>query len=217
VCAPAVIIIKIARKRFLEVSFIQHDDVIQTLPADGADDSLRVRVLPWTPGSDQHFFYTQALHPLLEVVPIGLVPISNEILGCRVVWKGLHDLLRGPLSRQILGYIKMDESAPMMREHDKDEEHLESHRRYDEEIDGYQVLTWFFKNAFQVGEGGLVGRMRYLSTVDWATSIPSLPSSPTIRGEPHPGLALEILRIRSRTSMGTFGLPGLLLWLSLRQ
>ena len=50
--ALAVVIIEIARKSFLQVSFIQHDNAVQTLPANRANDSLRIRVLPWTLGSD---------------------------------------------------------------------------------------------------------------------------------------------------------------------
>ncbi len=113
-CAPMVVIIEIARECSLQVSFIQHDDVIQALPSNRADDSLRVRVLPGTPGSNQHFINSHTVHPLLEVVPVHLVPISKEILGCRIVWKGLHDLLGGPLSRRVLGHIEMEDPAPMM-------------------------------------------------------------------------------------------------------
>jgi len=63
----------------------------------------------------------------------------------------------------------------------------------------------------------MLRRTRYLSTVYWATSIVSFLSSPTIRGEPQSGFSFEIRRIRSRTSLGTLGRPGLRLWLSLRQ
>jgi hypothetical protein len=45
------------------------------------------------------------------------------------------------------------------------------------------------RKAFRVGEEGLRVRGRYVSTVDLATLIPSLWSSPTMRGEPHVGLA----------------------------
>src|SRR5689334_15517450 len=47
----------------------------------------------------------------------------------------------------------------------------------------------------------------YLSTVDLATSIPSLASSPTIRGEPQRGLVVDISRIRSRTASSSAGRP----------
>jgi hypothetical protein len=117
----------------------------------------------------------------------------------------------------MLGHIEMDEAAPMMGEHDQYEEHLESDRWYDKEVDGHQISHMVFQKAFQDGEGGLVGCTRYLSTVDWATLIPSFLSSPTIRGEPHPGLALEIRRIRTLISLETMGRPDFPLWLSLRQ
>src|SRR4030095_11440658 len=79
-------------------------------------------------------------------------------------------------------------------------------------------LRWFFRNAFQVGEGGLQWRTRYFSTVDFAaTSMPSLRNSSTMRGEPQRALADEILRISVMTSWGTDGRPGLLRWLNFDQ
>src|SRR6516162_4031634 len=48
----------------------------------------------------------------------------------------------------------------------------------------------------------------YLATVSWDTSIPSLSSSPWIRGAPQSGLAVLILRIHCRTSPSIAGLPG---------
>src|SRR4030095_10924476 len=47
----------------------------------------------------------------------------------------------------------------------------------------------------------------YLATVDWATSMPSLRSSPCIRGAPHSRLARLISRISRRISTGTSGRP----------
>jgi hypothetical protein len=47
----------------------------------------------------------------------------------------------------------------------------------------------------------------YLATVDSAISMPSLSSSPWIRGAPHNPLARLISRIRSRISPGITGRP----------
>ena len=47
----------------------------------------------------------------------------------------------------------------------------------------------------------------YLSTVALAMWMPSLASSPAIRGDPQRGFALDILRMRSRTAFATAGLP----------
>ena len=68
---------------------------------------------------------------------------------------------------------------------------------------------WFLRKARQVADGGRRRRTMYFATVDFGTSIPILPSSPTILGAPQSGLADDILRMRSRTSRGIDGRPGL--------
>jgi hypothetical protein len=77
--------------------------------------------------------------------------------------------------------------------------------------------TWFVRNAFQLGEDGLRPFGRYFFTVDLATSMPILWSSPTIRGEPQLGLEFHISRMSSRTSLEMVGRPGLPLGLKRRQ
>src|SRR3954463_397619 len=47
----------------------------------------------------------------------------------------------------------------------------------------------------------------YLATEVWPTSMPSLRSSPWMRGAPQSGLARLIFRISRRISGGTLGLP----------
>ena len=60
--------------------------------------------------------------------------------------------------------------------------------------------TWLFKKAFQVWEGGF----RYLGmsreTVRSETSIPSLSSSPCMRGAPQYGFAIAIRGIKALSS-----------------
>ena len=48
-----------------------------------------------------------------------------------------------------------------------------------------------------------------LTHTGFAVSIPSLSSSPRIFGAPHSGFSWLIVRINSRTSLGTIGRPGL--------
>ena len=45
----------------------------------------------------------------------------------------------------------------------------------------------FCRNVFQLCDGGFEGRTIYFETVDWATSKPSISSSPWIRAAPHSG------------------------------
>jgi hypothetical protein len=59
----------------------------------------------------------------------------------------------------------------------------------------------------QVMEKAYAGRVIYLATLVWPMSMPSLTSSPCMRGAPHSGLATLISRINCRISAGTPGRP----------
>ena len=51
-------------------------------------------------------------------------------------------------------------------------------------------LTWLWRKAFHVGEGGLRMRGRYFSTVDLATVMPSLRRLPHNARQPHQGIGV---------------------------
>jgi hypothetical protein len=70
------------------------------------------------------------------------------------------------------------------------------------------AVIWFRRKLRQVGEGALRRRARCLPTVAWLTSMPSLSSSPWMRGAPQSGLARLIRRIRARISALVLGRPG---------
>jgi hypothetical protein len=72
-------------------------------------------------------------------------------------------------------------------------------------------MTGVVKNAFQVGYGEPFAPIRYFSTVDFATTMPSFPGSPTMRGDPQAGFAREIWGMSSRRSRSILGRPGRLL------
>jgi hypothetical protein len=67
--------------------------------------------------------------------------------------------------------------------------------------------AWLRRNVFHPCEGGPLLRARYLATLVWPISMPSLRSSPRILGAPHNGLAMLISRISRRISNGTVGRP----------
>src|SRR6478672_8213034 len=67
---------------------------------------------------------------------------------------------------------------------------------------------WFRRKARQVGDGGLEGRIMYFETAAWLISMPSLSSSPWIRGAPHRTLSRLMRLIRFLMSDGTEGRPG---------
>src|SRR5258707_3124910 len=67
---------------------------------------------------------------------------------------------------------------------------------------------WLRRKLRQVGEGTLGRHGIHLPTVAWLILMPSLSSSPWMRGAPHNGLALLIRRIKARISVSVLGRPG---------
>jgi hypothetical protein len=57
-------------------------------------------------------------------------------------------------------------------------------------------------------DGGIRARTRYLLTLVSPTLMPSLSSSPWIRGAPQRGFSRLVVRISSRISFGAAGRPG---------
>src|SRR5258708_4545760 len=67
--------------------------------------------------------------------------------------------------------------------------------------------AWLRRNILQPWDGGSLRLAMYLATLVCPISMPSLRSSPWIRGAPHSGLAMLISRISSRISGVTVGRP----------
>ena len=72
----------------------------------------------------------------------------------------------------------MHHSTPLMGQHHKDKQKLESCGGNDEEIHGNHLSEMIGEEVRQVWEGGFVARTMYLAIVVSQTSMPSLSSSP---------------------------------------
>src|ERR1700731_3901343 len=101
----------------------------------------------------------------------------------------------------------MDYSSWVMSEDDQGIEKAKRRGCNNEHVDRCNVGQVVVQKATP-GWGGTLGRHgRYLPTVAWLTSMPSLSSSPWMRGAPQSGFAWLIWRIRSRTSRLILGRP----------
>jgi hypothetical protein len=69
------------------------------------------------------------------------------------------------------------------------------------EVTPNPTQNWLSRQMFQPCDRGPPCTM-YLETVDWATSKPSIRTSPWIRDAPHFGFCLLIRRMRSRSILG---------------
>jgi hypothetical protein len=58
VCSPLRIIGQVAGQDARQMVLVEDHHMVQALPADTPDQSLDIRVLPWTPRGDDDFLYT---------------------------------------------------------------------------------------------------------------------------------------------------------------
>ncbi len=58
------IVREVARENSSQVGFVEHDDMVDALPADTADQAFNVRILPWRSWRRDNFFGAHVLDPL---------------------------------------------------------------------------------------------------------------------------------------------------------
>jgi len=205
---PSVIVDERVSQYAAEVALAEDDDVVEAVASERADDTFDVRGLPGAPRCDLHLPDAHASDTVVKGLPVDSVAIAEQVPRRGVPRECLGDLLSCPLCCRVLGHVEVHDPPSVMGEHDEDEHDPDRDRRHDEKSTETRSFTWLSRKARQVGDGVLRARTMYFSTVDLATSMPSLASSPAMRGDPQAGLAVDILRIRARTSSATAGRPG---------
>ena len=133
-------------------------------------------------------------------MPICTVIVAHQIGRRRCPGEGLGDLSRQPLGCRMPRHLEPQQLPPAVAQNQEREQALKGQRRDHAHVNGSDRLGVVSRNVFQDCEGGLRPRIMYLETVDWATSNPSISSSPWIRGAPQSGFSLLIRRMRSRSS-----------------
>src|SRR6266851_525423 len=153
--SPVMVVVEISGHDMPKMALVQSDDMIEAVSAQRSDEPLHERVLPWTSRCAENLFDPHALNPPLKRAAVDRVAISKEVFRRAVPWEGFNDLLRCPLSSRILGYVEVQNLPSRMFKYDQDEEELESNRRYDEEIDRYQVMHMILEERLPCRRGRL--------------------------------------------------------------
>jgi hypothetical protein len=120
---------------------VEHDDIVQTLATDTADDPLAVGILPWTAWRNLHLVNTHVADALVKIRAVDRVSIPQEIPRRFIPGKRVDNLLGGSLRGGMLGHIDMDNAAALVRKHDEHERHLESDGRHGEEVTRHEVFN----------------------------------------------------------------------------
>ena len=122
------------------MSLAEHDDMVEALASERADEALRGRgFCHGQCGSGGDFLDAHAFDALPNVLAVDAVAIAEEIGGCGVVREGVDELLGGPGGGGMLGDAEVDDPSTMVSEHDEDEEHPQARGGHREKIDGDQV------------------------------------------------------------------------------
>src|SRR5215510_10662157 len=97
------IIIEALRQGFPEVPGAQNQIMVQTLPANGTDQALSVRVLPRALRRGQHLCHAQCGDWGTDFDSVNAVPVAEKESGCVAIGKGFDNLLGGPGGGRMLG------------------------------------------------------------------------------------------------------------------
>jgi hypothetical protein len=132
----AVIVRNVRSQDATQVWLAQHENMVQTLAPDRADEPFREGVLPRTGRCSQDFPDAHALHAVPERVTVDVIAIAKEVGWPGVIREGVHDLLGRPLRGGMLGDVEVNDAPAMVSEHDEDEEHPQARGGDREEIEG---------------------------------------------------------------------------------
>ena len=205
----AVVVNEVGREDSVQMSLAEDDYMVEKFAADRSDQALDEGVLPRGTGCAHDLGDAHAFEAMAKGRAVNAVAIPHQVLGGGVVGKCLDDLLCGPSGRGVLGDVEVQYASAVVDEDKEDKEDAEGGGRDGEEVDrgeGPQMIV-------EEGAPGLGGSFRgsrgiKRETVRSPMSMPSLRSSPWMRGAPQVELAVAMRRTRSRTSWPVGVRPG---------
>src|ERR1035437_2975946 len=97
---------KIGFEQAVQVSFIEHDDMVQARTVDRTYQPFDVRRLPGRVRSDPDFLQSQSLSAALEEQAVNAVPVAQQVPRGRYEGEGFAELLGHPSSRGAAATLK---------------------------------------------------------------------------------------------------------------
>jgi hypothetical protein len=160
---------------------------------------------------------TSVAHPLPKGCPVDAVSIAEPIPWNLRPGKRFDDLLRRPLCCGVLRDVKVHHTSGSCARITRTKSTRNVMVGTVQKSRATRSCMGFLRNVSHVGDRGFRWCSRYFSTVDLATSKPSVRSAPTIRGVPYVGLDRHMAWISARSFLARAGRLGLPRWLSRRQ
>ncbi len=119
---------------------VEDHHVVQAFPPNGSDDAFDIWTLPRGTGCNENLLDPEGIDATREVLAVDAVPVTDQIPGDRVPRKRFDELSAGPFSRRVFGDVEVNDTAPVMTEHEEHEQRAEPDGRHREEVDGDQAL-----------------------------------------------------------------------------
>jgi hypothetical protein len=117
-CPSFVVIGDVGCDDAAEVSLAEHDEVVETLPPDRADQPFEVSVLPRRSRSRRPVTDANALEASGNDLTIDCITISDQVAWSFSPRKCFGDLPSDPLRCRMRGDTKREDPSPMMAEDD---------------------------------------------------------------------------------------------------
>jgi hypothetical protein len=105
-----------------EVSFAEHDDVVEALAAHDPDYSLHIWRLPGTAWCSDNLLDIEGLHQVLKHQPINSIPIADEVAQGFLIVERLNQLPRGPGGGRMFRHVEVHDLAAMASENDENKQ-----------------------------------------------------------------------------------------------
>jgi len=75
-----VVVHEVRAKQATQMTFVDHDDVIEAFPSNRPDDALGEGILPGRPRGDEDLSHPQAGHPPYKHVAVDGIPIAEQVV-----------------------------------------------------------------------------------------------------------------------------------------
>src|SRR5215471_1928124 len=156
-----VVVAEIFLQNSSKMLFGKHNHVVETLTADTADHSFRVRILPGRVGSGDHFFDPHSGYPPLKIVSVDRISVSEQEAWGGVFRKRFDHLLSRPSGSRMRSNVEMHDLTPLVQEDDKTVKITKRRSGDGKEIDTDDLPSMIGKESLP----SLGGRLRRLITV----------------------------------------------------
>src|SRR5689334_14523600 len=143
----SVIVIQVRTKDTTGRAFVAHEHVVQALAPNRPNYALDVSPLPGGSGGAQHFVDPNVWRLSTAGIAEDRMEVSQRVAWMLATGECFSQLLSGPLRGGVGSYIAVENATPVVGQHQKHIENLETNGRHGKEVDGHQLLQVIFEEG----------------------------------------------------------------------